>query len=193
MRVSLEREIQLQAVKEMLVPKEEEPQIDVEQLHAEVPGVETSTQVEFLRDGRKHTREVDRLLTDAREYWERIPLDQKSTSGGIFNLGSAAVSWYNRKQRSVALNSTEAEYMDASQATYEAIWMQKILVDLFDRRMDPTVIYCNNQSCIKLFENPVFQDRSKHIDIWYHHLRDCVARRIMLLQYISTEKQDADI
>ena len=71
--------------------------------------------------------------------------------------------------------------------------MRKILVGLFDQRMDPTVIYCDNQSCIKLSENPVFHDRSKHIDIQYHHLRDCVARRIMLLQYISTEEQDVDI
>eukprot|EP00253_Pinus_taeda_P014202 PITA_14202 len=60
-------------------------------------------------------------------------------------------------------------------------------------RMDPTVIYYDNQSCIKLSENPVFHDRSKHINIQYHHLRDCVARRIMLLQYISTEEQDDDI
>ena len=71
--------------------------------------------------------------------------------------------------------------------------MRKILVGLFDQRMDPTVIYCDNQSCIKLFENPVFHDRSKHIDIRYHHLRDCVVRRIILLQHISTERQDADI
>ena len=71
--------------------------------------------------------------------------------------------------------------------------MRKILVGLFDQRMDPTVIYCDNQSCIKLFENPLLHDRSKHINVRYHHLRDCVARRIMFLQYISIEEQDADI
>eukprot|EP00253_Pinus_taeda_P016880 PITA_16880 len=125
--------------------------------------------------------------------WAGNPSYRKSTSGGIFNLGLAAVSWYSRKQRSVALSSIEVEYMAASQAACEAIWMQKILVGLFYQRMDPTVIYCDNQSCIKLSENPVFHDRSKHIDIQYHHLKDCVARRIMLLQYISTEEQDADI
>ena len=83
--------------------------------------------------------------------------------------------------------------MAASQAACEAIWMRKILVGLFDQRMDPTVIYCDNQSCIKLSENPVFHDRSKHIDIRYHHLRDCVVRRIMLLQYILTEEKDVEI
>eukprot|EP00253_Pinus_taeda_P035309 PITA_35309 len=108
--------------------------------------------------------------------------------------------WYKRKKRvelqgfiaadwrSVALSSAEAEYMAASQAACEAIWMRKILVGLFGQRMDPTVIYCNNRSCIKLSENRVFHDRSKHIDIRYHHLRDCVVKRIMLLLYVSTEE-----
>jgi hypothetical protein len=93
----------------------------------------------------------------------------------------------------VALSSAEVEYMAVSQAACEAIWMRKILVGLFGSHLDPTVIYCDNQSCIKLSINPVFHDRSKHIDIWYHHLRYCVQQKIMLLQYIPTEDQDADI
>ncbi len=83
--------------------------------------------------------------------------------------------------------------MKASQATCEAIWMRKILVGLFGQQMDTIVIYCDNQNCIKLSENPIFHDRSKHIDIWYHHLRDCIQRRIMLLEYTPTEEYDADI
>ena len=83
--------------------------------------------------------------------------------------------------------------MAASQVACEAIWMRKILVGLFGQMMDPTVIYCDNQSCIKLSENPVFHDRSKHIDILYHHLRDCVVKRIMMLLYISTKEHDAYI
>eukprot|EP00253_Pinus_taeda_P002362 PITA_02362 len=63
--------------------------------------------------------------------WAGSPSDQKSTLGGIFNLGSAAVSWYSRKQRSVALSLAEAEYMAASQETCEAVWMRKILVGFF--------------------------------------------------------------
>eukprot|EP00253_Pinus_taeda_P004591 PITA_04591 len=125
--------------------------------------------------------------------WAGRPSDRKSTSGGIFNLGSAVVSWCSQKHRSVALSSAEAEYMTTSQAAWEAIWMRKILVGLFGQMMDPTVIYCDNLSCIKLSENPVFHDRSKHIDICYHHLRDCVVKRIMMLQYISTKEQDVDI
>eukprot|EP00253_Pinus_taeda_P029786 PITA_29786 len=116
--------------------------------------------------------------------WARSPTDRKSTSRGIFSIGSTTVSWYNRKQRSVALSSTEAEYMEASLAVCEAIWMRKILVGLFGSHLDHIMIYCDNQSCIKLSANPVFHDRSKHIDIRYHHIRDCVQWRIMLLSYI---------
>ena len=97
--------------------------------------------------------------------WAGSPTDRKSTSGGIFSIGSTAVSWYSRKQRSVALSSMEAEYMARSLAAYEAIWMRKILVGLLGSHLDPTVIYCDNQSCIKILVNPIFHDRSKHIDI----------------------------
>ena len=106
--------------------------------------------------------------------WVGSPTDRKSTSRGIFSIGSTAVSWYSRKWRSVALSSAEAKYMAASLAACEAIWMRKILVRLFGSHLDPTVIYCDNHSCIKLSVNPVFHDRSKHIDIWYHHIRDSV-------------------
>eukprot|EP00253_Pinus_taeda_P033977 PITA_33977 len=88
--------------------------------------------------------------------WAGSPSERKSTSVWIFNLGLAAVSWYSQKQRSVALSSTEAEYMAASQATCEAIWMWKILVGLFGQMMDPMVIYFDYQ--------------------W-----DCVVKRIMML------------
>ena len=118
---------------------------------------------------------------------------ERAHHGGIFSIGSTTVSWYNRKQRSMEISSTEAKYMAVSQAACEAIWMRMILVGLFSSQMYLTVIHCDNQSFIKLSINLVFHDRSKHIDIWYHHLRDCVLRRIMLLQYIATEDWDADI
>eukprot|EP00253_Pinus_taeda_P023697 PITA_23697 len=125
--------------------------------------------------------------------WAGSSRGRKSTSGGVFSIGSTTVSSYSRKQRSVALSSAEAEYMAAILAACEALWMRKILVGLFVSHLDPTMIYCDNQSCIKLSANPVFHDRSKHIDIRYHHIRDCVQRRIMLFSYIPTEDQDADI
>ena len=72
----------------------------------------------------------------------------------------------------MVLNSVEEEYMATSHETCEVIWMRKILVGFFGQMMYPMMIYCDNQSCINLFENLVFHDQSKHIDIWYHHLLD---------------------
>jgi hypothetical protein len=93
----------------------------------------------------------------------------------------------------VALSSAEAEYMAASQASFEALWLRKMLVGLFGVQLRPTMIYCDHQSCNKLSENPVFHDQSKHIKIRYHFIRDYVQRGVVELQYISTEEQVADI
>ena len=76
--------------------------------------------------------------------WAGSPTDRKSTSGGIFSIESTTVSWYSRKQRSMALISAEAEYMVASLAACEAIWIRKILVGLFGSHLDLTMIYCDN-------------------------------------------------
>lgn len=93
----------------------------------------------------------------------------------------------------MALSSAEAEYMAASQANCEAIWLRKLLVGLFGRELRPTTIYCDNQSCIKLSENPVFHDRSKHIEIRYHFIRYWVQRGAVRLAYVSTDDQVADM
>eukprot|EP00253_Pinus_taeda_P012895 PITA_12895 len=117
----------------------------------------------------------------------------KSTLGCYFGLGSAVVSWFSRKQQSVALSSAEAEYMAANLASCEAIWLHNMLFGLFGQSLRPSVIYCDNQSCIKLTENPVFHDRSKNIGIKYHFIRDYVQKRAVKLEYIPTDEQVADI
>ena len=67
------------------------------------------------------------------------------------------------------------------------------MVDLFDQALCPTVIQCDNHSCIKLSENPVFHDTSKHIEIRYHFIKDYVQRGVVWLQYVSTNEKVADI
>ena len=71
--------------------------------------------------------------------------------------------------------------------------MRKLLSDLFDLQLDLTCIYCNNQSCVKLLENPMFHDKSKNIEIKYHYIRDMVQRGAMKLQYVETEEQITDV
>ena len=78
-------------------------------------------------------------------------------------------------------------------ASREAVWLRKLLSGLFDQMLDPTIIYCDNQSCLKLSENPVFHDKSKHIEIKYFYIRDLVRDGAVKLQYVSTDEQLADI
>ena len=83
--------------------------------------------------------------------------------------------------------------MTASMATCEGMWLRKLLSGLFECELEATVVHYDNQSGIRLSENPVFHDRSKHIDIRYHFLRDCVQRGTIRLEYIETNEQVADI
>jgi hypothetical protein len=140
-----------------------------------------------------HRGDGVRLVGYTDSDWAGCVSDKKSTSGCCFGLGSAVVSWFSQKQKSVALSSAEAGYMAASQASCEALWLRKMLIGLFGVQLRPTVIFCDNQSCIKLSKNPVFHNRSKHIEIRYHFIRDYVQRGAVELQYISTEEQVTDI
>jgi hypothetical protein len=86
----------------------------------------------------------------------------------------------------VALSTIEVEYIAASVASHEEMWLRKLLARLFDRYMEPTLIHCDNQCCVKLSENIIFHDNSKHIEIKYHYIRDMVQRGVVELWYIST-------
>ena len=121
--------------------------------------------------------------------WAESVSDRKSTSGCCFGLGSAVVSWLSRKQKSVALSSSEAEYMAAGQASCEAIWLRKMLLRLFGQQLRPTTIYCDKQSYMKLRENSIFHDQSKHIEIRYHFIQVHVQRDLVELQYVSTHER----
>eukprot|EP00253_Pinus_taeda_P032076 PITA_32076 len=98
-------------------------------------------------------------------------LDRKSTSGCCFSLGSS-ISWMSRKHKSLALSTAETEYIVASMASCEVVWLWNLFSELFGFTLDTTVILFDNQSGIRLSENPVFHDRSKHIDIKYRYIRD---------------------
>eukprot|EP00253_Pinus_taeda_P032081 PITA_32081 len=80
-----------------------------------------------------------------------------------------------------------------STTSYEAIWLRKLLVNLFKRKMEATRIMCDNQSCMKLSENPVFHNKSKHIDIRCHFFRDCVQRGVVQLSYTPIGKRVVEI
>eukprot|EP00253_Pinus_taeda_P036164 PITA_36164 len=125
--------------------------------------------------------------------WAGSVVDCKSTSGCCFSLGSALISWMSRKQKSVALSPVKFEYIVESMASCDAVWLRKLFSELFGHVMDTTVILCDNQSGIRLSENPVFHDRSKHIDIRDHFIRDMVQRGVIRLHHIGSDEQVTDI
>jgi len=121
--------------------------------------------------------------------------DRKSIGGYAFILNGAAVSWNSKKQPTVALSSTEAEYIALTQAVKESIWLQALLLDLGARRHqeDMQNIYIDNQGAIALAKNPEFHTRTKHIDIQYHFIRQHAESERITLTYCHTSEMTADI
>jgi hypothetical protein len=125
--------------------------------------------------------------------WMGSTVDRKSTSRYCFSLGLTTISWSSRKQGSIAESTAEAEYITASVASREVMWLRKLLSDLFIAELESTVIHCDNQSYIKLSENLVFHDSLKHIEMRYHYVRDMVQKNILSIQYVPMAEQTADI
>lgn len=117
---------------------------------------------------------------------------RRSTTGYTFIFGGAAVSWSSKLQPTVAASTCEAEYMAASAATKEALWLNKLLTDF---RIDsaPVLIFGDNQGALSLIRNPVTSTRSKHIDVQHHFVRERVARGEIDFQYCATDRQVADV
>ena len=100
--------------------------------------------------------------------------DRESTSGYTFHFGIGVVSWASKKQPIVTLSSAKAEYVAATSAACQAVWMRRVLKDLSRNHQEPTTIFCDNNSAIALSKNHVFHKRTKHIDTMFHFIRELV-------------------
>ena len=119
-------------------------------------------------------------------------VDRKSTSGTCQFLGRSLVSWNSKKQTSVALSTAEAEYVAAGQCCAQLLWMRQTLRD-FGYNLSKVPLLCDNESAIRMAENPVEHSRTKHIDIRHHFLRDHQQKGDIEVFHVSTENQLADI
>ncbi|KYQ49640.1 Copia protein [Trachymyrmex zeteki] len=104
--------------------------------------------------------------------WAGDRTDRKSTSGYVFRLGDEIIAWSSKKQTSVTVSSTEAEYIAASHASKELLWLRQLLKDMSFPAEEPTIINEDNQGCIRLIESSRCGARTKHIDVCYHQIRD---------------------
>jgi ribonuclease HI len=116
---------------------------------------------------------------------------RRSTTGNVFLLHGGAISWSSRLQQTVAVSTTEAEYMAAAAAVKEALWLRVLLSD-FNINMDAILIYGDNQAAIHLVKNANAAARSKHIDIVHHFARERVMRNEVIFEYLPTHLMIAD-
>jgi hypothetical protein len=119
--------------------------------------------------------------------------DRKSTSGLIFFLAGGPVAWQSAKQKVVALSSCEAEYIAAAAAACEAVWLSRLLAELVGGAVLAPKLKVDNKSAIAPMKNPVHHDRSKHIDVKFHFIRECCDRKLINVEFVGTEHQLGDI
>lgn len=117
---------------------------------------------------------------------------RKSTTGYVFTLAGGAVSWVSKLQTVVALSTTEAEYMAATQACKEAIWMQRLLEEL-GHKQEKIPLFCDSQSALHIARNPAFHSRTKHIGVQYHFVREVVEDGSVDMKKIHTKENLADV
>ncbi|XP_057322554.1 uncharacterized protein LOC130665943 [Microplitis mediator] len=126
--------------------------------------------------------------------WGGDSTDRKSFTGYGFILVGSVISWEARKQKSVALSSTEAEYMAVAEATKEDLYLKGLLVSLGIQEESETVTIPNdNQSAISMIKNDVYHQRTKHIDVRHHFVRNEYAYGVIDVKYLCTERMPADM
>jgi transposase InsO family protein len=114
-------------------------------------------------------------------------------SGYAFLIDGGAISWQSRKQEIVTLSTAEAEYVATTHAAKEAIWLRRLIFELFTISPSPTTLFCDNQAAIKLATEDNFHARTKHIDIRYHFIRQVITDNTLTLIYCPTDDMTADI
>lgn len=119
-------------------------------------------------------------------------IDRKSTSCSCQFLGDRLISWFSKKQTSIATSTAEAEYLAAESCCAQILWIQQQLRD-YGIRSKEAPILCDNTSAISITYNPVLHSRTKHVDIRHHFIREHVMKKDIRLEYISTDLQAADI
>ena len=122
------------------------------------------------------------------------PDTRRSTTGHVFQLWGSTIAWTSKRQATVAQSTLEAEYIAAAEAAREAIYLRGLLAELkVDVLKRETTLYCDNKGAISLAENPGVHQRSKHIEVRHHFIREQVENRVLKLEYIKSDAQTADI
>lgn len=125
--------------------------------------------------------------------WVACPDTRRSLTEFCISLGPTLVSWRTKKQSTVSRSSAEAEYRSMASAACEVQWLSYLLLDLHVRYKQPIDLWCDNKAALHITANPFFHERTKHIEIDCHVVRERYQRGLILLRYVSTHLQLADI
>jgi len=117
---------------------------------------------------------------------------RRSTTGYLISINLNPVSWNSKRQSTVATSTAEAEYMAIYETIREVLWIKKLLNDLKIDEFKINVL-CDNQSAIHLSKNPIMHQRTKHIDIKYHYIRECIQQHDIIIKHIESQMMTADI
>lgn len=117
---------------------------------------------------------------------------RRSCTGFVVKLCGAAVSWHSKRQEIVALSSTEAEYIALSTTIKEVLWISQFIKEISGMDMKPVTVYCDNTSTVKLTKSDSYRERTKHIDVRYHHIRENVERGKIKIEFMPTNDMVAD-
>lgn len=119
---------------------------------------------------------------------------RRSTSGYCLLLGQSIVSWCSERQCSVSTSTAESEYIAASHASRELVWLKRLLDELDETlKKEKPSLFVDNESAIKLIKNPVHHKRTKHIEVAYHFVREKYFENVFNVKSVSSENQLADI
>ena len=124
--------------------------------------------------------------------WASDDTSRRSQTGYFIKLAKGLISWTSRAQKTIALSSTEAEYMALSDCSRQVVWMHTLLGEL-GYKMGPIPICRDNQGSIFIASNPVTEKRSKHIDIRYHYIREVIDRGFAVVYFIDGDDNPADL
>ncbi|GMI67901.1 hypothetical protein HRI_000459300 [Hibiscus trionum] len=125
--------------------------------------------------------------------WAACPLTRKSVTGYCIKLGESLVCWKSKKQNIVSKSSAEAEYKGMASTTTEVVWLRGLLQELGFEQKEPTTVYSDSQAALQIAANPVFHERTKHIEIDCHFIREKIQKAVIQTRHVPTADQQADI
>lgn len=143
--------------------------------------------------GITYGRNSEKLIGFPDADWGSDIDERKSITGYIFTLYGGAITWCCKKQPTVALSTTEAEYMAVTACIQEHKWVKSFIDEIYPNLLSRSKLYCDNKGTLCILKNNAHSSRTKHIDIKYRYICECIEKEEFELDYLSTNEMVADI